>query len=68
MQMVSIVLMPLKAMCWYFITGLSTREARVGTTSIIDITLDAKSWSNGRSYVTGYGTQKKEVTGAACNG
>ena len=46
-------------------TGLSTREVRVGTTSIIDITLDAKVGQMEEVVVTGYGTQKrKEVTGA----
>ena len=40
-------------------TGLSTREVRVGTTSIIDITLDAKVGQMEEVVVTVYGTQKK---------
>ncbi|MDQ6609452.1 MAG: carboxypeptidase-like regulatory domain-containing protein, partial [Bacteroidota bacterium] len=46
-------------------TGFTTREMKVGSNSVIDLSLETKVSALDAVVVTGYGTQKrKEVTGA----
>ena len=49
----------------FSITGFTSREVKVGASSVIDLTLETKASQLDEVVVTGYGTQKrKEVTGA----